>query len=454
MLRDRFVAPPWLVSLVIHLALLLILALITTPVGQGIGKLVLTIGSSDGESSVELTDFEIASDDSFLESDSLMVSEFDSQVELENVLEVAEMSTTPDLVPIPLPMTNGEASDLEFAPMFSGRTGAMKQALLAKFGGTPETQDAVKLGLEWLKRNQNKRGYWSMKGPYGDGNFSENQASATAMALLAFMGDGHTHRSGDYVDEVDKAIKYLVKLQDRSGFMASSGRSHEQMYAQAQATIALCELYGMTKDSWLRPRAELAISFAEQAQSSQGGWRYEPNSDSDTSVTGWFVMALKSAESAGLEIRDSSLRDVHRYLDSAQSYDGAAYSYQPRGAPSPAMTAEGLLCRQYLGWERSHSPMVRGAEALATDYPFNLNDQDVYYWYYATQMLHHFGGEPWSAWNNVMRAELPSIQVKSGRERGSWSPQGDAYGSYGRLYTTCLSIYCMEVYYRHLPLYQ
>ena len=165
-------------------------------------------------------------------------------------------------------------------------------------------------------------------------------------------------------------------------------------------------------------------------------------------------MALKSAQSAGLQIHESKLRDVNRYLDSAQSYEGAAYSYQPRGGPSPAMTAEGLLCRQYLGWDRMHPAMVRGAESIALDYLYDSNDQDVYYWYYATQMLHHYGGEPWTRWNDTMKIELPASQVKTGRESGSWSPQGDAYGSYGRLYTTCLSLYCLEVYYRHMPLYQ
>ena len=160
--------------------------------------------------------------------------------------------------------------------MFSGRTGAMKQALLARYGGTAETQEAVKMGLEWLKRNQNRKGGWSMRGPYGDGNFSENEASATAMALIAFMGDGHTHRSGDYVDVVEKGIKYLVKLQDRSGFMASSARGHEQMYAQAQATIALCELYGMTKDSWLRPRQSLPFPLRRRPSHRKAGGDTNP----------------------------------------------------------------------------------------------------------------------------------------------------------------------------------
>ena len=211
----------------------------------------------------------------------------------------------------------------------------------------------------------------------------------------------------------------------------------------------------MTNDSWLRPKAQLAIDFAESAQSSEGGWRYRPRYDSDTSVTGWYVMALKSAQASGLEVNDSKLRQVSDYLNTVSYYDGAGYAYQTNGRPSPAMTAEGLLCRQYLGWDREYPPMRDGLYTLVEDHMFDKRDPDVYYWYYATQALHHYGGSLWRQWNDEMRVQLPAIQVTSGREKGSWAPQNDYWGqNSGRLYTTCFSIYCLEVYYRHLPLYK
>ena len=211
----------------------------------------------------------------------------------------------------------------------------------------------------------------------------------------------------------------------------------------------------MTRDSWLRPYAQKAIDFAEKSQSEQGGWRYEPNFDSDTSMTGWYVMALESGRAADLEVNVSVLNRVMLFLDDVASYDGAAYGYQINRGASSAMTAEGLLCRQYIGWKRNHPPLVRGVDALLQDAPFNMRDRDVYYWYYATQVLHHFGGSPWRRWNDVMKVELPKAQVKTGRESGSWAPQLDRWGkNSGRLYTTCLSLYCLEVYYRHMPLYK
>ena len=164
-------------------------------------------------------------------------------------------------------------------------------------------------------------------------------------------------------------------------------------------------------------------------------------------------MALESGSSAGLEVNRSVLYNVEGYLDLAQASGGAQYCYQPRSRPSPPMTAEGLLCRQYLGWPRNHEPMVQGIDALWEVAPFDYNDRDSYYWYYATQLLHHYGGEPWQRWNERMRVQLPANQQTRGRERGSWDPQGDRWGDHGRLYSTCMSLFCLEVYYRHMPLY-
>ncbi len=455
--------PSWLVSMVLHLVLLLILALITTPVGSGISRVLLTMGQSERQSPVELAEFSIDPADQMTESDS--IEDAPIEVDMDSLMSEVMMD-----VPVPMAIPGqSESGDVstqlniaagaaesiaEMKPMFGGRSGAMRKALLAMFGGTQQTEDAVKLGLEWLKAQQQKNGSWSLRGPYGDGGTSENNTAATAMALLAYMGAGNTHPSGDYPDEVRRGIKWLVGQQDRRGFMAKSARDHEQMYAQAQAMIAICELYAMTGDSWLRAPAQLAIDFAVETQSPEGGWRYEPGFDSDTSVTGWFVMGLKSGVSAGLDVPQKTFYRIEDYLDSVQSYDGAAYGYQRRRDATPAMTAEGLLCRQYLGWRRNVPAMAVGLETLVEGHMLSTRDRDVYYWYYATQALHHYGGPLWTQWNDVMKVELPASQVKSGREKGSWSPQQDDWGpTAGRLYTTCLSIYCLEVYYRHMPLY-
>jgi hypothetical protein len=273
------------------------------------------------------------------------------------------------------------------------------------------------------------------------------------MALLAFQGAGHTHQIGDFQKEVLRGWDYLLKTQNADGFFEHEGGHNHRLYAQAQATIAVVELYGMTRDEKFKKPAQLALDFAHKAQAPEGGWRYQPKVDSDTSVTGWFVMALQSGRMAGLEVQSPAEEAVHKFLDSCTT-NGVHYSYKPGQEPTLTMTAEALLCRQYLGWKHDDERMLAGIEYVLTN-PVNYSDENVYYWYYATQACHHMDGDHWNRWNRVMRQEVPEHQVKTGNDRGSWSPVGDQWGPRaGRLYTTCLSVYMLEVYYRHLPIYK
>jgi hypothetical protein len=117
------------------------------------------------------------------------------------------------------------------------------------------------------------------------------------------------------------------------------------------------------------------------------------------------------------------------------------------------MIAEGLLCRQYLGWKHADERLQDGCKILLAN-PVDYGDANVYYWYYATQVTHHMGGDIWDEWNRVMREAVPRNQEQTGKERGSWPPEDDRWGAHGgRLFVTCLSIYMLEVYYRHLPIY-
>jgi hypothetical protein len=253
-------------------------------------------------------------------------------------------------------------------------------------------------------------------------------------------------------------------MQDEHGkFWEGLSNSNHQLYTQAQCTIALCELYGMTKDDKCREPAQRAVDYCVRIQGPNGGWRYEPGQLGDLSVTGWFVMALQSARMAGLEVPSQVFDKISEFLDGVAWGDehgyevGSRYSYLIRQGATVSMTAEGLLCRQFLGWPRNDSRLLSGVDYISRNPP-SWDNRNVYYWYYATQVLHNMEGEEWRKWNLVMRKMLPEKQEKNGRERGSWpDPSGDRWGTQGqggRLYVTCLSIYVLEVYYRHLPLYQ
>jgi hypothetical protein len=280
------------------------------------------------------------------------------------------------------------------------------------------------------------------------------------MALLAFQAAGNSHKEGKYQKNVEAGLKVLLRAQDEEGNIYRGGQRDEWLYTHAQATIVLCELYGMTKDSTIRGATELAVKFCVDAQDSLGGWRYRPRMDSDTSVTGWMVMALQSAKMAGLSVPSPTFARVGEYLDkAATNSEMSEYAYLP-GQPtsSLAMTAEALLCREYLGWTPSDKRLIKGAQLILANPP-DWKDRDVYYWYYATQMMFHVEGQYWVGWNDGIKNLLVQHQEKAGKEKGSWDPLGagpDIWaqrGAGGRLYVTCLSLYMLEVYYRHLPLY-
>ncbi len=194
---------------------------------------------------------------------------------------------------------------------------------------------------------------------------------------------------------------------------------------------------------------------AFDASNAQGGWRYEYQGDSDTSVTGWCLMALMSARSASIEIPEATLRRVGAFLNSVDSANGSRYSYKPNMPPTPAMTAEGLLCRMYLGWPRDSKALNLGIKELSANYLFRGPDRSYYYWYYATQVMHHAGGKDWETWNEAMKPQLLTMQIKEGNETGSWDPADAMFDRVaGRLYATCMVLYCLEVYYRHMPIYE
>jgi hypothetical protein len=264
-----------------------------------------------------------------------------------------------------------------------------------------------------------------------------------------------------------------VQNQKSNGDLFTGGSKYATFYSQGIATMALCEAYGMTQDPKLRQPAKAAIDYIVQAQHPQrGGWRYTPRAESDTSVSGWLLQALKSAQMAGLPVPAETLSKVDLWLNLAQA-PGGRYVYNPFAdphrpeqahgrRPNLAMTAEGMLMRMYLGYPRNNPNLIAGAEYLKQNLPqLGTAEQplrDSYYWYYATQAMFYMRQDYWPVWRNQMMTVLENTQEKEGPWAGSWHPQRpvpDLWGhAGGRLYVTAMHLLMIEVYYRHLPLYQ
>jgi len=451
--------PAWAVSLVIHFAIVILLALFTVATYQ---DQVHTVEATYSEELGEQLEHEIL----VLDTEEFEVDA--NSGALETLIDSNEMPMPKTLMNVELIGTEAAKLDDQDTPgvdLKARGDGATRRVLLKAYGGNATTEQAVADALDWLKRQQMKDGSWSLKGDYEDGSSIENKVSATAMALLAFQGAGHTDRAGMHAKTVEKGWRYLFRQLDADGSFLQGGSipNQHRPYTQAQATIALCELYAMTGDPELKPKAQAAINYSLQWQAPEGGWRYTPGVESDLSVTGWFLMALQSARMGKLDVPDEALVNVERFLGTVASKPlegqdfplGSRYQYRDSRAEkaTPTMTAEGLLCRQYLGWNQDDPRLVQGMDYLLEN-PIRWDEPDVYYWYYATQVAHHLEGDAWRNWNKDMRQIIPENQLKRGREKGSWDPAGDDNGvKAGRLFMTCLCTYMLEVYYRHLPIY-
>lgn len=353
---------------------------------------------------------------------------------------------------------------------FAGRDPEMRAKLIRREGGSVASEKAVALGLEWLARHQRADGAWTLDChdqcsdppcPIDSNRSVFSDTAATGLGLLPMLGAGYIHtKPSRYSDNIKRGLDFLVANQSPEGELYLGGGHNYRFYSHAIATMALCEAYGLSKDPKLQLPAQRGLHFIAKNQNlDDGGWRYFPGEPGDTSVIGWQMFALRSGKLAGLDVPRATLQGCRGYLDLAAADPmKTTYSYRPGGLMSPVMTAEALLCRQYLGWPDNHPALLRGTGAVYRDLSTS-GQRNIYYWYYATQLLHNLGGKEWVSWNKHVRDGLVGMQfVGDGCDRGSWSPivpQPDAWGrQIGRHYTTTLSLLTLEVYYRWLPLYR
>jgi len=358
---------------------------------------------------------------------------------------------------------------------------ASKEALIDFYGATPKSLESIREGIDWLAKCQRSDGSWALDGSLEDaagedGEVSEgpspNPIGATALALLPFLSEGIAHsRVPDgqeelqqYQEVVERGLVFLALSQQRSNDI-NDGRLDGGMYAHALATIVFCEAYGLSGDQRLRGHAQLALKYLLNAQhQAGGGWRYSPNQSGDLSATGWVFLAIRSAQLTGINVLSQSLERAERFVDSCgigpEDARLSRYCYQPSGNESTekqSMTAAGLLTQQYLGWKKDDRNLVAGSAYLMAKQPpeQSSNVGDIYFYYYATQVLHHLEGNNFDLWNHRMREHLIRTQEKNGDFKGSWGPDGVPHGNTGgRLYVTSLAMLTLQVPYRHLPMYR
>jgi hypothetical protein len=452
-----------------HVIVLLILALIVSEVDVVQKLTIITSPVSDVEeppSEIELQDL-----------DDAPVEEVEP---VPNVVVVADAAIdAPDsgavlnaLDPQPIGPTSDAMTDF-MAP------GVVSDSLGMKIGGTGlegggldgrgqaakraprDAVQAVDRALTWIAIHQMPDGGWSFdmeacpscmgKCSHSGTSKKDDRAGATAMALLPFLGRGFTHREGPYQKQVEAGIAFLTQRAMKDG-----GKVYDKsgsLYSQGLAGIALSECYAMTQDQRLAAPTQAVLNFIMQAQDPQGGgWRYTPRQPGDTSAVGWQIMALKSGNMAYLDVNPLTVKKAVEFLESVKGDEyGATYGYTSPGNRL-GTSAVGLLCRMYLGWKKDNPGLQEGAATIAKAGP----SKDLYYDYYATQIMHHMQGEMWTAWDAKMKKMLIDSQATKDHEAGSWYDGvdlGHGANAAGRLYCTSLATMILEVYYRHLPIF-
>lgn len=341
----------------------------------------------------------------------------------------------------------------------AGRDSTARARLAAAYGGSLASEQAVEDGLKWIVNHQQRDGSWGLKHQRVEGchcpdeGERESKTAATGLALLAILGAGYTDRVGPYQVAVRNGLNYLTKNQrPNGGWLGDSDR----MYAHPIATLALSEAYQLNQDGRLIESIRKARDYMVQSQNQtdsrrKGSWGYEPGQPGDITLSGWHIAAFKSCQRAGLETPGETWNMAERFVDSLSNSEGR-FGYTDPLKGTAATTAVGLFSKMLMGLHRESPLLVSGGDYLAELGPSN---HDIYYNYYATQVLFHRQGDDWKTWNQTTRDYLVGTQVKQpGHPSGSWYFPDNHGKVGGRFYTTCLAVMTLEVYYRYLPLYE
>ena len=351
------------------------------------------------------------------------------------------------------------------AGCFGYRSGGGRRRCVAKFGGSKASESAVDAALRWLARHQEPDGHWdSVK--YGAEGKGVVDTGVTGLACLAFLGAGHTERAGQFKQNVLGSVGWMIKQQDGKGCIVRQGERHIG-YHHAIAGLALAESYGMARNPKTGQAAQKAIDYSiNEHQVEYGAWRYTAKQAADTSVTGWFIMQLKSAKVAGLKVDGKSFSGASAFLDKVTTKPGAGgdqyggrVGYQTPVGDRVTLTAVGMVGRLFMGYKANDPMLIGGAEHLMENLPMKTNIRNgkvsFYYWYYGTLGMFQVGGKYWKAWNGMLRDHLVGSQRRGGDEDGSWDFQPSAWSYHGgRVMSTALGALCLEVYYRYLPMYK
>ncbi len=313
---------------------------------------------------------------------------------------------------------------------------------------------AVRKALEYLKATQQASGAWQL----GDGR---EATSITSLAVMAYLACGHVPgQSGPYRETIERGVRYVTSHQQSNGLLATN-TINGPMYCHGISTLMLAEVVGMLPDSELASEARAALSKAVEVivrsqavpkdPNNAGGWRYQPDSrDSDLSVTGWQVMALRAAKDTGCVVPSETIDQAIAYIKRCSSKEGG-FGYQPGGGPNNPRTGTGTLALEICGAHQTEEA-IAGAEYLTRkeNAPRWSTHYFFYEVYYVPQALFQVG----DTYFRPYYPRLVEILLEHQQNDGSWLSGDGNDRTGGRGYCTAMAVLALAVEYRYLPIYQ
>jgi hypothetical protein len=342
---------------------------------------------------------------------------------------------------------------------------------------TAESEESLQRGLEWLVRNQ---------GP--EGNWTSNDLGLVSMGGLAFMSAGHAPGRGQFGDEVQKSLDYVLNHARPTGLLNIS-HAQRDMYNHGLTTFVLGQTHGMTtsRDQRLNAILDRALRLISLTQCDDGGWDYQARRSArghDLSLAVMQAKALRSAMDSGLdvssEVVDKAIRSVREHYaprgarrdarESEMRELPGQFTYSKGGGGTTiAMAAAGVVCLQEFGqyddWRIPKNMEVIAAAIDELPPPSTRNGTmpfDAYTLYYVGQALYQVGGDDWQRYYPKLRDYLVATQ-RNQKDRlevnGSWkdlgaSGRGRVSGKPGDLYATAVACFVLAMPNRYLPILQ
>jgi len=490
-------APWWMISIAIHVIVFVLATMLmqSGPPKAPDNQATISVNDDDNaDEEEEIVEIEEIAEE-LIEPDLAVVKEeMSDQVETDNELPFEESLGEDGISDAPFtgPSNNGMIGLGGGAGgAFRGRGGGRDTGR----GRGKRARGAVEDALKWLAAHQSPDGGWETAGfnkwchykPAAQGPDGLGKAlydpGVTGLALCAFLGAGYTNRGDhEFAKVVAKGLRYLKNVQDAEGCFGTRTSQHF-IYNHATAALAMVEAYGMTESPIFKASAQKALDFIALARNPYFAWRYgvKPG-ENDTSVTGWMMMALKSAKlinedavhrghKAPLIIDAEAFDGVRTWIDKMTDPDYGRTGYIQRGGQparpqhlidkfpgdkSESMTGVGILARIFIGEDPRKSEIIKKGAKLCEKLPPKWDEEDgsidMYYWYYATLGMYQVGGSSWKSWNEALKTAVVDTQRHDTdfcMYKGSWDPKGPWGEDGGRVYSTAILAMCLEVYYRY-----